>query len=61
MINLTKVEKGIRVSFPLKKNGWGFIKPKENGIIVTQGDQGLFISENELNKLGYSFVNTEMP
>jgi len=53
MVKLKKVEPGVRMGLPLKKSGWGYIDPEEHGILATFDDHGIFISEAELNVVGY--------
>lgn len=59
MAKLTKVEPGIRIGMPLEKRGWGYIKPEEHGVLVLFDEAGVFVSEAELNAVGY--VRVENP
>lgn len=53
MVEIKKVEPGVRVGMPLEKRGWGYIKPEEHGVLVLFDESGVFVSEAELNAVGY--------
>ena len=48
------VTKGELATLPMKKGGWGYVRAEENGIVISIGEAGAFISEEALLDMGYT-------
>ena len=54
MKTVEAVTKGELATLPLSRGGWGHLRAKENGIVISMGEAGAFISEEALLEMGYT-------
>jgi len=55
-LKISEVVKGAWVGMPLNKSGWGMVKAEKNGIVVSLGQDGVFVSEDDLLYMRYARV-----
>jgi len=55
-LKISEVVKGTWVGMPLNKSGWAMVKAKKNGVVVSLGQDGVFVSEDDLLYVGYARV-----